>query len=354
MEAEAPAVGHLPVAAAPAPSRAVPAPTPRPTEAAPEGGWLKRMWSTLFGTKTVEEAPAVATASNKSDKLRDHEDGRRNRRERRERQPRNLVAEHSNAPVDQASVELNKAETSNETFATNDNSQRGRRRERNGRRERAPRQENTDNLSIDQIADNAQAEIQAMSRAALERLNAKAETIEPTEAPAVFENPRRTARAERMSRADRWERQITIDPMLDPALLAAQDAAADSLMGNRSQSRQSTLTEATQTSLTFIVSTEQIGATEVKATDDVEPSAAVVKTPVIREITFYPDGSQEMTYAEDDESSPKQRQHDDRRGRRSPYRRRMGRRPSSARRDHNQEQVAAGLAAPQFEHTPNA
>ena len=85
-----------------------------------------------------------------------------------------------------------------------------------------------------------------MSRAAMDRINAKVdEAIKLPEPPrlAADESPRRSARAERMARSDRWERQVTAEPApmpvhhaeANPALLAAQDAAADSLMGNRAQ-----------------------------------------------------------------------------------------------------------------------
>jgi hypothetical protein len=116
-----------------------------------------------------------------------------------------------------------------------------------GRRERQPRHDrqataNDSNLSVEQIAEKTQAEVQAMSRAAMDRINAKVDEVAtPLPTAAAEENPRRSARAERMSRPDRWERQVAVDPSVipahqadsDPALIAAQDAAADSLMGNR-------------------------------------------------------------------------------------------------------------------------
>jgi hypothetical protein len=231
-------------------------------------------------------------------------------------------------------------------------------------------------MSIEQIADKTQAEVQAMSRAAMDRLNAKVDThtaeITPTTAPVAEEAPRRSARSERMSRPDRWERQIVVDPTSDPALLAAQDAAADSLMGNRAQRQQHAAapqvapiaTVAPTTAPIVQAHTEVVTASVdvpafVVAHQHIEQTASTEATDVT--LPPIPDGmTKEELDAEDEralriasgqeEGAPK-RDYDDRRGRRSPYRRRGPRRPSNVRREHNNEH-AAEFSAPANDSTP--
>lgn len=242
---EVPAVGHLP-ASAPAPSAqnsVSSASVPVAEASAPDGGWLKRLWSTLFG-KSAEVAVSVGEpAPAKSEGRREREDRRnRSRKERAE-------SRHSRSSTGAEEV---KAVSSERGEAAGNQGSRRPRRERPPRGER-PQASPVDNgVSVEQshstevMAEKTQAEIQAMSRAAMDRINAKVDEAirlpEPP-TPAAEDAPRRSARAERMARSDRWERQMTAEPAPMPvhhaethsALLAAQDAAADSLMGNRAQ-----------------------------------------------------------------------------------------------------------------------
>jgi hypothetical protein len=142
------------------------------------------------------------------------------------------------------------------------------------------------------MAEKTQAEIQAMSRAAMDRINAKVdEAINLPEVPTVAieeASPKMTARAERMARADRWERQITADPKqlpvhhaeANPALLAAQDAAADSLMGNRALRHQSAVNTPAPTAVATATPTElvHVANTPSEGADVAQPVTAESNT----------------------------------------------------------------------------
>jgi len=374
---EVAAVNQLPTHSVPTPS----APTSRTVQTtkqttqvtqaptlAPEGGWLKRLWGTIFGSKAAE---ATEPESKPIEKRNERENGRRDRnrngRNRNERTPRHADATQQTNTETAPAISDNKAtEGSGESLARSNN----RRRERQPRRERAPRPDG-ENMSIEQIADKTQAEIQAMSRAAMDRLNAKVDThateVMPTSAPVSEEAPRRSARAERMSRPDRWERQVAVDPSIDPALLAAQDAAADSLMGNRSQPRQHipapvaapVVTEAptvapapmiaeTIATPAFVISHQVIEPTK---TADHDASLPPIPEGMTKEELDAEDERALRIASGQEEGAPK-REYDDRRGRRSPYRRRGPRRPSNVRREHNNEH-AAEFSAPANDSTPH-
>ena len=374
---EAPAVNHLPTNTAPVSTISASAAKNTPTlsnntviteaPSAPEGGWLKRLWGTIFGSKATESTVAPESKSTEKRNERDNNNRRnRNNRNRNERTPRTVdttqnVSTETIAPV----VSDSKAvESVSETARTNNN----RRRERQPRRERTPRPEG-ENMSIEQIADKTQAEIQAMSRAAMDRLNAKVDThtveLTPTTAPELEEAaPRRSARSERMSRPDRWERQVAIDPTIDPALLAAQDAAADSLMGNRSQTRQHIIAPVSAPIQPPIATLAPTPAPVIAAIESEAPIFVVSHQHIEQTTTIevvdnslppIPEGMTKEELDEEDEralriasgqeeGTPK-REYDDRRGRRSPYRRRGPRRPSNVRREHNNEH-AAEFSAP--------
>jgi hypothetical protein len=317
------------------------------------------MWTSIFGAKAVESNNEAAAAP--AEKRRTRDDNGRRDRNRRSRNNRNT--DHNEARAD-ATAKVTVTENSETEKATEGQERNNRRRERSPRRERTPRSESG---SIEQIAEKTQAEIQSYSRAAMDRINAKVDneilvaqqqailaTVAPTE------EPRRSARAERMARPDRWERQIALDPNIDPALLAAQDAAADSLMGNRAQRQ----------------AVQQEKAKEIASVEQQETTIVVAEAPVNMEVMASSQTSEPITTSEssanlthesevnelDDEdaralriasgqeegAAPK-REYDDRRGRRSPYRRRGPRRPSNVRREHNNEQVAAEFSAPAHE-----
>jgi ribonuclease E len=379
---EVAAVNQLPTSSVPTPSapaarnaqpaRHITQPTEAPTKA-PEGGWLKRLWGTVFGSKAVEVEVTTETKPAEKRSERDNSRNGRNRngRNRNERAPRNTETTPNTTDVTSAVVDNVKAiEVGNESASRSNNN---RRRERQPRRERAPRPDG-DNMSIEQIADKTQAEIQAMSRAAMDRLNAKVDThtaeMTPTSAPVAEEAPRRSARSERMSRPDRWERQVAVDAVIDPALLAAQDAAADSLMGNRSQPRHHvpapvaapTVTEAPVVVAApivsdtvaipvpaFVVSHQRIEATP--ATESHDASLPPIPEGMTKEELDAEDERALRIASGQEEGAPK-REYDDRRGRRSPYRRRGPRRPSNVRREHNNEH-AAEFSAPAHDSTSN-
>ncbi len=358
----APAVRNAP------PSRHITQPTEAPTTA-PEGGWLKRLWGTIFGSKATEATTAEAKPHEKrNERENSRRERNRNGRNRNERTPRNTdSAQNSSVEAAPSIVDNKTTEGLSETAPRSNN----RRRERQPRRERTPRPDG-ENMSIEQIADKTQAEIQAMSRAAMDRLNAKVDThaaeVMPTAAPTVEEAPRRSARAERMSRPDRWERQVAVDALIDPALLAAQDAAADSLMGNRSQPRHyvpapvaaPTVTEAPVVVAApvvsdtlampvpaFVVSHQRIEATP--ATESHDASLPPIPEGMTKEELDAEDERALRIASGQEEGAPK-REYDDRRGRRSPYRRRGLRRPSNVRREHNNEH-AAEFSAPANDST---
>jgi ribonuclease E len=359
---ETPAVTHLPTSNAPAPSNPSPSNTtgnPQIATAIPShnttasGGWLKRMWVSIFGAKAVETSETVVAPT---EKRRPRDDSRRdrNRRGRNGRTSENTEA-RQDVTTKTTVPETNEADNSSEGQERN-----SRRRERAPRRERTPRAESG---SIEQIAEKTQAEIQSFSRAAMDRINAKVDneilvaqqqSILATVAPT--EEPRRSARAERMARPDRWERQIALDPNIDPALLAAQDAAADSLMGNRAQ-RQAVQQEkvkeiapAEQQETKILVAEVPVKVEEISPRQTAEPiktiesSANLTHKSEINELDD--EDARALRIASGQEEATPKRDYDDRRGRRSPYRRRGPRRPSNVRREHNNEQVAAEFSAP--------
>lgn len=364
---ETPAVTHLPTNNAPAPSSA-PQPPSRATttqsvsaqteSSESSGGWLKRMWSSIFGAKAVENTEVVAAPT---EKRRTRDDNNRRDRNRRSRNNRNTDNNETRAD---ATAKPTVTENSETDKAIEGQERGNRRRERSARRERTPRAESG---SIEQIAEKTQAEIQSYSRAAMDRINAKVDneilvaqqqailaTVAPTE------EPRRSARAERMARPDRWERQIALDPNIDPALLAAQDAAADSLMGNRAQ-RQAVQQEKAKEIApvaqqeTTIVIAEVPANVEVVTTSPTSeaittsaPSASLTHESESNEIDDEDARALRIASGQEEGAAPK-REYDDRRGRRSPYRRRGPRRPSNVRREHNNEQVAAEFSAPAHE-----
>ena len=358
---EAPAVGHLPANNAPAPTSKAPQKTNHvqrkaDAETTESGGWLKRMWSSLFGAKAIE-AEVVSAAP---EKRRHREDGRRDRN-RRGRNGRNNTAQDNTAtevaPNKVAATTSPAVET--ESGQTAESGRNSRRRERPPRRERNNRAEqNGDAASIEQIADKTQAEVQSFSRAAMDRINAKIDSeIQP---PVLTEERndtepqvRRSARAERMARPDRWERQIAIDPNTDPALLAAQDAAADSLMGNRAQriaSQQTVKAEKLEIAQTTpdnekVVVTATVVQTLVEETKVSAESKDLLNEPMTQEEMDEED-ARALRIASGQEEGEGKREYDDRRGRRSPYRRRGPRRPSNVRREHNNEHAADFVAAP--------
>jgi ribonuclease E len=245
---ETPAVGHLP-ASAPVPSAqssVTTLSTPIAEASAPDGGWLKRLWSTLFGKSAEVVPPTGESAPVKNERRRERED-RRNR-SRKER----VESRHNRSNSGTEEVKATGNEQGETTAVNQQANGRRSRRERPPRGERTPvsavesRASTDQSHSTEMMAEKTQAEIQAMSRAAMDRINAKVDEAirlpEPP-TPVTDEEPRRSARAERMARSDRWERQVTAEPAPVPvhhaethsALLAAQDAAADSLMGNRAQ-----------------------------------------------------------------------------------------------------------------------
>jgi hypothetical protein len=85
-----------------------------------------------------------------------------------------------------------------------------------------------------------------------------------------------------MARSDRWERKITTEPALmpghhaeaNPALLAAQDAAADSLMGNRAQRYSAPSAVAVSAVPASVTETTEMPPMPTSA---VEPSVGVVE-----------------------------------------------------------------------------
>jgi len=364
---ETPAVTHLPTNSAPAPSSTpqishranTPTPTARVEVAEPSGGWLKRMWTSIFGAKAVESSDETLAAP--SEKRRTRDDNNRRDRNRRGRNSRNT--DHNETRAD-ATAKPTVTENSDTDKAPEGQERNARRRERSPRRERTPRAESG---SIEQIAEKTQAEIQSYSRAAMDRINAKVDNEilvaqqQSTLAPVVpTEEPRRSARAERMARPDRWERQIALDPNIDPALLAAQDAAADSLMGNRAQ-RQAVQQEKAKETASVERQEVIVAAAEVPVNKEVlaptqtsepittsESSASLAHESESNELDDEDARALRIASGQEEGAAPK-REYDDRRGRRSPYRRRGPRRPSNVRREHNNEQVAADFSAPAHE-----
>jgi hypothetical protein len=159
-----------------------------------------------------------------------------------------------------------------------------------------------------------------------------------------------------MARPDRWERQLTLDVNIDPALLSAQDAAADSLMGNRAQ-RQAMQQEKVKASTLVSEQSETTATPNEEMAVQTTVQTAVVNEMINETEALHPAPSTEESDIDDEdaralriasgleESTAPKREYDDRRGRRSPYRRRGPRRPSNVRREHNNEK-AAEFSAP--------
>lgn len=369
---ETPAVGHLPAVAAPTPVAPVatraPQPQPAPVPSSDGGGWLKKLWSTLFGGSRQESVQEEKEASKPT----------RNRRERNNRRGRNgeRSGEASDARADNQDRRDRRRNADSGSSDNTDGNVQEARRERapreegrgRNRRDRGNRQErnaNSDNeLSIEQLADNTQAEVQAMAKAAAERV---ANNGRNRDTAADAPQAPRTAREARMARADRWERQLAIDPVTltdDPALQAAQDAAADSLMGNRQGSKDS-ISDTAEPPVTEVTPEKSEAAEEkprrsrnsrnaARRTDSAQGGSDRSEDEDERQPEF-PPPEEELPIEKDsqldfnliDNGQGVSGEPDERR-RRSPYRRRSGRR--APRRDGQQDKNRQE-SAPAMENT---